>query len=255
MRASRWVYVVCSALLTTIGCTGSSERTLTVFAASSLTDAFTELADTFEADHPGVRVRLHFAGSQTLSHQIEQGAPADVFASAEARALGELVQRGELHQSVPFAAGALALIVPHGNPARIESLHDLTRVRRLVLALPSVPLGEYTAELLERASEHFEEHDFRDRVLARAVSLEPSARLVRAKVSLGEADAALVYRSDSDAEGCQVIAIPPEVQVQAVYQQAPVRGPREEDARAWVAFVSSSAAQSVLIRHGFEAVP
>jgi len=173
--------------------------TLTVYAAASLTDAFRDLGRTLEAAHPGLTVRFNFAGSQQLALQIEQGAPADVFASADQRWMSYAAEKGLVAgESAIFARNRLVAIVPRTNPARIGGLPDLARRgTKVVVAAEAVPAGKYSREALEKLSTApgFPP-EYARRVLANVVSQEENVKAVVAKVQLGEADAGLVYRSD-----------------------------------------------------------
>ncbi len=238
------------------GCGRSAATTLTIMAASSLTEAFQTMARQFEADQPGVVVSLSTAGSQALRVQIEHGAPGDVFASADLEHMQAVVTAGAVRDPQTFARTSLALVVPAHNPAGIESFQQLPRARRLVLGAPQVPVGRYTRRLLDRAAARYGD-DFRAQVEAATVSLEPNVRQVRAKVELGEADAAIVYRSDvttTRSRSITAIPIPPSLAVQAEYTMGVLtRSEHPELARAWIDFAASPAGQSVLELHGFEA--
>jgi len=177
------------------------QRTLTVFAAASLTDAFTEIGENFEAANPGVTVTFNFAGSQALRTQIEEGAPADVFASAHAKEMDTLVAGNFVDTSAPqiFLNNKLVVILPAENPAGIEKLEDLTTPGlKLVLAAEEVPVGTYARQSLELMNAQFGT-EFKDKVLANVVSNEDNVKQVVAKVQLGEADAGIVYTSDATA--------------------------------------------------------
>lgn len=230
----------------------SSSTTLTVLAASSLTDAFAALERRFEGEHPGVDVLVSTAGSQALRVQIEHGAPGDVFASANPEHMQALVSAGLVTDAHPFAGGGLALVVPTDNPAGIESLEQLPRATRVVLGSPEVPVGRYARALLDRADQRYGD-GFRRRVEARVVSLEPNVRLVLAKVELGEADAAIVYRSDvTAARQVATIPVPPELDVAAEYHVGVlVRSEHPDVARRWIELLDSSPGQATLHAHGF----
>jgi len=237
------------------GCddTGAERRPLHVFAASSLTDAFREMETAFEAEYPDVDVGLVFAGSQVLRLQIEQGARADVFASADRRHLETLARAGLLSGYRQFAGNELALIVPPDNPAAIESFADLPRARRLVIGTEHVPVGAYTRVALRRAGDRLGA-EFESRVLGRVVSKESNARLVRAKVELGVADAAIVYRTDVAPGRMRAIPVPGEANVRAKYLMGAVAGAANpEGAAHWLGFVASPAGQEILARRGFVA--
>lgn len=165
---------------------------LTIFAASSLHEAFVALGKAFQQQHPGAEVEFNFAGSQELRVQLENGARADVFASADARHMEALQQQGLVSEPKVFARNELVLITPAANPARIHALADLPKARRIVLGAAAVPVGGYSEQLLGAQGEAF-----RAAVLARVVSRELNVRQVLAKVALGEADAGIVYRTDA----------------------------------------------------------
>jgi len=227
---------------------------LTVFAASSLRDAFQDLGRNLEQQHPGTSVSFNFAGSQELRTQVEHGARADVFASADPRTLRALAGAGLSLEPQVFARNEPVIVVPVGNPAGIDALADLPRARRLVVGAPEVPIGEYTVRILEAASRRYGPA-FGAAVESRVASRELNVRQVLAKVALGEADAAIVYRTDALASrgAVEVISIPPQLNVVAEYPIALLRGaPRPGLARAFVELVLSSAGQAVLARHGFQ---
>lgn len=228
---------------------------LSVFAASSLTEVFQEVEEEFEARHPEWDAVLAFAGSQVLRVQIEQGAQADVFASADAGHLKALRQAGLADDARHFAGNELAVIVPPDNPAGIETFADLPRAERLVLGTAAVPAGAYARAALARADARLGP-GFAPAVLARVVSEESNARLLRAKVALGEADAAIVYRTDAQAGKMRTVTVPEFAAVRAEYGIARVAGsqpgtPADEAARAWVAFLLSPKGQAILSRWGF----
>jgi len=227
---------------------------LTVFAASSLRDAFQDLGRSFEEQHPGTSVSFNFAGSQELRTQVEHGARADVLASADPRTLRALAGAGLSLEPQVFARNEPVIVVPVGNPAGIDALADLPRARRLVVGAPEVPIGEYTVRILEAASRRYGPA-FGAAVESRVASRELNVRQVLAKVALGEADAAIVYRTDALASrgAVEVISIPPQLNVVAEYPIALLRGAaRPGLARAFVELVLSSAGQAVLARHGFQ---
>jgi molybdate transport system substrate-binding protein len=232
-------------------------RTLTVFAASSLTEAFTEIGQAFEASHPGVTVALNFAGSGALRTQLEQGAVADVFASAnktemESLVSGNLVAAGSARI---FLNNSLLVILPAGNPAGIQTLQDLARPGlKLVLGDTTVPAGKYARQVLANldADPAFAP-DFSARVLANLVSNETNVRQVVAKVQLGEADAGMVYVSDAvAAPDLLTIEIPAAVNVIAQYPIAVLtNAPQPGLAAEFIAAVISAEGQATLERWGF----
>ncbi|MXX54448.1 MAG: molybdate ABC transporter substrate-binding protein [Gemmatimonadetes bacterium] len=245
---------VLSATLLLPGC-GSADperQPLRVFAASSLTDAFSDMAGAFEASHPETEVVLVFAGSQVLRLQIEQGAPADVFASADPRHMESLVGEGLVTGQRVLAENELVVIVPRGNPSRIEAFADLVRAERLVIGTPYVPVGAYTREALRRAGADGGLPGFEAEVLGRVVSEESNVRLVRAKVELGEADAAIVYRTDAAPGRVRTVRVPSRANVRAQYLIGVVAGAENvAGAERWAGFVASPEGRRILSRHGF----
>lgn len=236
------------ALALVAGCRDAPQRAeVAVFAASSLTEGFQAIEAAFEAAHPDIDVRLTFAGSQVLRLQIEQGADADVFASADARHMTALAEAGHLAESHVFARNGLVVITPlEGSPVR--DFADLPRAERLVIGADAVPVGRYTRRLLEKAGSTLGA-DFARRVRARVVSEETNVRLVRAKVELGEADAAIVYRTDASPR-VRVVPVPEAVDTPAAYHIAALAG-ADEGARVFVAFVRSPEGRRILTARGF----
>ena len=187
-----------------------------VYAASSLTGPFTEIEDAFEKAVPQVDVRMVFAGSQALRLQIEQGALADVFASANQTHMDALIRGKHIEKSHYFASNELALIVPNNNPAGVETLADLASTSLLVLGSDNVPVGTYTEQLLDRAELELGE-GFKARVQDQAVSFENNVRLVRSKVEMGEANAAIVYLTESMSPSLKIVSIPGHLRVPIRY--------------------------------------
>ncbi len=229
-----------------------AEGELVVFAAASLRGVFDELATAFRRGHPGVKVTLQYAGTQELRAQLEHGARADVFASADTRHMDELVRAGRATAPVVFATNEPVLIVSRESANVVTSLGELPRAARVVVGGPEVPIGRYTAQVLERARPLYGD-DFRARVEARIVSRELSVRQVLAKVRLGEADAGVVYRTDArGVDGVSVVPLPPEVTVKTECPIALIQGaPHPTLGRAWLELVRSSEAREVLSRAGF----
>ncbi len=226
---------------------------MTVFAAASLREAFTSLGTAFEAAHPEAHLVFSFAGSQTLRAQIEQGAPADVFASADERHMQALVAARRVQEPRAFATNELVVVVARARAGSLKTLAALPEAARIVLGAPEVPVGAYTARMLERATRTLGA-DFETRVEARVVSREPDVRQVLAKVALGEADAGVVYRTDALAAKDKValVPIPSEDNVRATYPVAVTLGARAPElARAFVESLSSPAGQRALAERGF----
>jgi molybdate transport system substrate-binding protein len=235
-----------------------AQRTLVVFAASSLADAFDEIAAAFEAEHDGVEVLFSFGGSSELAAQIAEGAPADVFASANARQMAAAQDSGRiLAEAVTFARNRLALIVPADNPAGIGALSDLALPGlTLVIASDGVPVRDYTESMLERlAADPAFGPSFVDAFRANVASEEPNVRQVAAKVALGEADAGIVYHSDVTPDlrdQVRSLPIPDEFNVVAEYPIAVVAdSPSPELAQTFVDFVLSESGQAALDTWGF----
>jgi molybdate transport system substrate-binding protein len=233
------------------------ETGLSVFAAVSLREAFEGLAAAFETAHPGTKVRLNLAGSQELRTQIEQAARADVFASADLKHMGALEKAGLVGTPAVFARNEPVIVVPRGNPTGIHALTDLTRTKRLVVGVPEVPIGRYTAEIFDAAAKKYG-GDLRAKLEASIVSRELNVRQVLAKVVLGEADAGVVYRSDALAAAGKlaVVAIPPALNVTAEYPIAALAAAPDPDlARRWIELVKSPAGVAALREAGFTACP
>lgn len=231
--------------------------TLTVFAAASLTDVMTELGAAYQALYPNVTVIFNFAGSSTLATQIMQGAPADVFASANVQQMQAVVDSGDADAATVriFAHNQLAVIVPADNPAAISDVSDLARDGvLLVLAAPAVPVRVYTDTLLATLQTTYGA-DYDARVRANLISEETSVRRVVARIALGEADAGIVYQTDVTpdvATDVLLIPLPPGASPVASYPIAPLTTTRHAiAAQSFVAFVLSDAGQTILETWGF----
>ena len=250
----RFIYIL---LLALAGCSSmpKAPQTLTVFAAASLNDAFREIGQAFEKYHAGTLVQFNFSGSQDLSTQLQAGARADVFASANMEEMGHLLDAGLVNPeaSQVFIHNWLVVILPPDNPAGLMSLADLARPGlKLVLAAEGVPAGRYARQVLENLNAVYGA-DFKLRALANVVSNETNVRQVATKVSLGEADAGIAYRSDIiAAPDLKTIDIPDEYNVTAEYPIAPLKQaahPRLAD--AFIKFVLSAEGQAILQKWGF----
>jgi molybdate transport system substrate-binding protein len=247
----------------TSGCQSQAESTheLTVFAASSLTDALTEIGQTFEAHNPGVKVIFNFASSSDLALQLTEGAKADVFASANQKQMDNVDKAGLLEaRPDTFATNRLVVIIPADNPALIQAPVDLQKEGiKLVLAAPDVPVRDYAEQVLDKLSaDPAYGEGFKTAVLANLVSEEANVRQVVTKVALGEADAGIVYTSDvtPDVAGKLLrIDIPDASNIVAIYPIAIIRdAPGLETARSFVAFVLSQDGQAILKKWGFGSV-
>lgn len=253
----RFINIILLLALFLAGCAPASSEpvTLNVFAAASLTDAFTEIGNNFQTANPGVTVTFNFAGSQALRTQIEEGAPADVFASASGKEMETLIANSFVAQDVfqIFLSNKLVVILPADNPAGIDSLEDLTNSGiKIVLAAEEVPVGNYARQSLDLMNGSFGT-DFKDKVLANVVSNEDNVKQVVAKVQLGEADAGIVYTSDAvAAPELQTIEIPTELNVIAKYPIAPLTESANADlAEEFIAYVLSEDGQAILQKWGF----
>ena len=234
-------------------------KRLTVFAAASLSEAFSTISEYFELRNPGVEVILNYAGSQQLAHQLAQGAPADVFASANQRQIGAVVDAGRIDPGSVrvFAHNRLILIYPQGNPANIHELEDLTKPGlKLGLAAEAVPVGYYSLQFLEDASQDAVLGKlYKQNVLNNVVTYEENVRAVLSKVILGEVDGGIVYSSDlSMANRNQLgyLEIPLTYNTLASYYIAPVEdSDQREFAQTFIDFVISSEGQRILRDFGF----
>ncbi|MDG4810397.1 molybdate ABC transporter substrate-binding protein [Micromonospora sp. WMMD1120] len=220
---------------------------VTVFAAASLTESFTRIARAFEAATPGSTIVLSFAGSSALANQINQGAPADVFASAAPAPMVTVTDAGNADGAPStFARNQLVIAVPRGNPAGVAGLADLARPGvKVALCANQVPCGAAARTALDAAG-----------VALTPVTLEQDVKAALAKVKLGEVDAALVYRSDARAASADVSGVEFPESARAVndYPIVAVKGaPNPAGARAFVAYVRSAPAQAVLAEAGFQA--
>lgn len=219
--------------------TASEHDTLTVFAASSLTKAFKAELDAFAKKHPGLSVSASYAGSQSLVAQIQQGAPADVLATADVASATSVRDR-LASDPVVFAHNQLAIVTPGGNPAKVATLADLARAGvKVVLAGPTVPVGKAAAKALAAAH-----------VVVHPVSLEDAVSGVVAKVRLGEADAGIAYVTDlvkaDGIEGTPIVGTTTDLAL------APLKDAGSKQAAAFVAFVQSPDGQAILRSFGFQ---
>jgi molybdenum ABC transporter, periplasmic molybdate-binding protein len=253
MRVS--LLIVAAAFLAACGSSGGTAAaspsatpqtgTISVFAAASLTDAFKALGTSFQMAHPAVTVQFNFAGTPTLVTQIEQGAPADVFASADTTNMDKLTAEG-FTTGTPqvFARNQLEIVVAPGNPKGITGLADLARPGVIYISeAPTVPAGKYALQALATAG-----------VTVTPKSLETDVKSVVGKIELGEADAGIVYTTDVTAAGSKVtgVPIPDADNVIATYPIVTVKGTKNSGlANAFVAYVLSAAGQATLQSFGF----
>lgn len=248
-------------LASLVGCGGDSDgsdggsaggdaggdTTITVLAAASLTGTFTELADQFESDHPGVQVKLAFDSSATLAGQAVEGAPADVLATADTGTMQDAVDGGVVAgDPTTFATNVMTLVVPADNPAGITSFAGIDSPDvDYVVCVDTAPCGKTAAALIADAG-----------IAQQPVSLETDVKAVLAKVTSDEADAGLVYVTDVQAAGSAVkgIEFPESSSAVNTYPITTLKGSGEAAlARSFVDLVLSDAGQAVLSRAGFGA--
>lgn len=232
----------CSSGSATVSTSRPQVTTITVGAASSLTDVFVAIADSFTQANPDIAVRFSFAGSSAIAEQINQGAPIDVFASAGASSMQPLADGGQVTGVTEFARNTLVIAVPSGNPARVTGLADLAAVS-VVVCQEQVPCGVAAQKLFEANA-----------VPIAPVSLEPDVRSVLAKIEADEADAGIVYVTDVKAVDSMVVGIeiPADQNVTSVYQAGVVAESANAGAAAsFVAYLVSPEAQAALAAAGF----
>lgn len=215
---------------------GSDQSTVTVFAAASLTESFTAMEKRFEADNPGVDVRLNFAGSSALAQQIANGADADIFAAADETTAARVADH--LESPAVFATNHLTIAVPRGNPAKVTGLADLTRTDlTVVVCAPQVPCGAATKKVAPNL---------------RPASEEQDVKAVLTKVAAGEADAGLVYVTDTRSGKVDAIDFP---ESEAVVNKYPIaltkQAPNSALARRFVELVLSQTGKNELVKAGF----
>lgn len=253
-RTARAVRAVVSsaaivAVLTTAACgdgsskkSSSSSREITVSAAASLTEPFTEIAHQFEAQHKGVKVTLNFGGSAQLAQQIVSGAPADVFAAASTATMRQASSK-IVGEPAVFTRNFLQIAVPAANPGKVTGLADFARKDlRLAVCLEQVPCGAAAKQVF--AAAHLN---------AQPDSFEEDVKAVLTKVELGEVDAGLVYRTDILAAGEKVRGIEFPEAVQAVNDYLIATVSDSPDAKQFVQFVRSDAGRGIMAKAGFQA--
>jgi molybdate transport system substrate-binding protein len=262
-----WITVVTLTLLAAViaaGCTTEQAQPekktdLTVFAAASLTGALTDLAKEYDTSHPNIHVITNFDGSQALRTQIEQGADADLFLSANTKQLYALRDQGLMENNTIglFAKNRLAVITPASNPGNITTLDDLSRPGiRLVIGTKDVPVGDYARQILKKMGNDTTYGPlYTSSVLANVISEETTVTGVVAKVQLGEADAGIVYESDITPENRDkftVIAIPDKFNVIAEYPAGVVAASQhKEEAAAFLVYLNGEQGRATLAKYGF----
>jgi molybdate transport system substrate-binding protein len=218
---------------------------ITVFAASSLKDTFTQLGQQFEAAHPGDTVKFSFGASSALAEQINSGAPADVFASAATKNMDQVVTTGNASNPQNFAENVMEVAVPPSNPAKVTSVNDLAKSSvKVAVCQPQVPCGVVAAEVFKNA-----------KITVKPVTLQPDVKSVLTQVELGNVDAGVVYVTDVQAAGSKVkgVTIPANVNASTTYPIAALTHSKEQAiAAAFVAYVLSPPGEQVLKAAGFE---
>jgi molybdate transport system substrate-binding protein len=219
---------------------------ITVFAAASLTESFTELGKQFESANPGTKVTFSFGASSALAQQINSGAPADVFASASPKNMDQVVDAGGASNPKVFATNKMELATPPNNPAHIASVNDLAKSSvKTALCQPQVPCGSVAQQVFTNA-----------KITVKPVTLEPDVKSVLTKVQLGEVDAGMVYVTDVKAAGDKVkgVEISDDVNASTDYPIAALaKSGNSAGASAFVDLVLSSAGKGVLSAAGFQA--
>ncbi|WP_058046135.1 molybdate ABC transporter substrate-binding protein [Streptomyces roseifaciens] len=218
-----------------------NETTLTVLAAASLTDVFKQAGQAYEKEHPGTKVKFSFAGSQELAAQVRQGAPADALVTADTKTMQDL--KSETNTPKVIAKNRLTIATAKNNPKNIKALSDLSRSDlKVVLAAPEVPVGRYSKKVLDQ-----------QHVTVKPVSQEPSVRAVLSKVTLGEADAGIVYVTDAAKDKVATVTVPDEQNAVASYPAATLKGSKHaQQADDFVKWLGTDEAQKLLRAAGFQ---
>ena len=223
----------------------SSTGTITVFAAASLTESFTQLGKQFEAAHPGDTVKFSFGPSSGLAEQITSGAPADVFASAAPGNMDDVVSAGDAASPQNFAKNTMEVATPPDNPGNVESVKDLADDSvKVALCQPQVPCGVVAAKVFKNAG-----------ITVKPVTLQPDVKSVLTQVETGNVDAGMVYVTDVQAAGSKVngVTIPASDNASTLYPIATINSSKHKSiAQAFMNYVLSPAGQQVLKAAGFE---
>jgi molybdate transport system substrate-binding protein len=242
---------------TPVSTAAGASVTLKIYAASSLTESFNALKTAYHAAHPNVSITYNFNGSQALEQQLANGAPADIFASADESHMQLAVTAKLVTQSQLFAKNKLVVIIPASNPGHITTLKDLSKSGiKLVVGVPAVPVGKYGLQVLDKLGESVQYGPtYEKSVKANIVSQEENDKAVVTKVQLGDADAGIVYRTDvTTAEASKVTVIPIDDQynVVAQYPIAVLTGSTQQQAaQAFDNYVLSADGQSILEKYQF----
>ena len=231
--------------------------TLNVFAAASLTESFTELGKNFQAAHSGVTIKFNFAGSQALVQQLTNGAPADVFASADTANMTKAANANLVSNPQIFARNKLVVLIPANNPGKITSLKDLANKGiKIDVAASTVPVGKYTLQTLDKLGKSADYgKSYESSVKANFVSQEDNDKAIVTKVQLGEVDAGFVYFTDITAKvssKVNEVTVPDNFNIVAEYPIAVTKNSANaSDAQAFVQYVLSSDGQAILQKYRF----
>ncbi len=261
MRQEQKFLAIAAVILGASALAGAADDELTVFTAASLTGAFGEIGQLYE-NETGMSVAFNFDGSQALRTQIENGAYADVFASANKKQMNALKDSGLISNSsmVVFTKNKISLIIPKDNPAGINSLSDLSRPGlKIVMGTKDVPVGDYALQIIDKLGNDSDYgSDYKAAVLANVISQETNVNYVVTKVALGEADAGFAYVSDITedlADRVDKIDIPDEFNVIAEYPMAIIQESKyPAESQEFVNLVMSDEGKAVLERYGFSPV-
>ncbi|WP_227937615.1 molybdate ABC transporter substrate-binding protein [Alkalihalobacillus deserti] len=260
MKVGLKISLIFFILVLITGCTSSAEESssqspeLMVFAAAQLQDAYTEAEEVFEEKYE-TNVMINFAGSQVVRTQIEQGAYADVFASADFSHMEALQDQNLVGKDTTFSHNTLTVLLPKSNPGNLSSLQDLSEVKHnLVIGIDAVPIGIYAREFLDNANAAFGS-GYKEKVMSNVVSMETNTRAVAGKVTLGEADAGIVYVTDvipSIEDKVITIEIPDNLNVLTNNTMAIVNDSKNKElAEQWIDFIMSEEGQNLLAKHKF----
>jgi molybdenum ABC transporter molybdate-binding protein len=232
--------------------------TLTAFVAANFTDANDAIAEEFESQHEGAQVQSNYAGTQILFSQLQQGASADFFLSADLDYAKKAQDEGSIDSFSDVSQNEEVIVVPTGNPAGVESLEDLgTKPVDLVIGVDTVPIGKYTRQIFDNAKEGYGP-DFSDNVMNNVVSKETNTREVAQKIALGEGGAAIIYKTDvtpSIADQVEIVEIPEEYNVKAFnYAGVVNNAPNPELAQEYLDFILTPEGQEILRGFGYEPI-
>lgn len=230
-----------------------SPKTIRVFAASSMTNAMADIEEAFEADHPDLDIQVNLAGSKTLRSQIENGAEADLFISANTKHYQALDKQGLMYEGRALLENKLILVVYQGADVEVKSLDDLAKPCQIVIAQEGVPVGNYAREVIKKYGND-KGPDYEKMVFSNVVSQESNVRQVLMKVAMGEGDAALVYKTDvteNVKDSLDVIEIPQAYNVIGTYYMGIIDQAADET-KTLYDFIASQEGAEILDKYGFD---